>query len=190
MRIMPISCSLKRNNDSTVNKTKFRNTNNVDTVSFSANRLHSEEIKKLAQEATQWWCKKLAGGYKFDNGESETAAKLVASKALNGVPDSVKVTREQIAKFRETLQASLEKEIDEAGQGKERWETTVDMGVDYHPHLTLADALKQAGFNDKEIDYSCLPTKTGMHIDTQKRIIEVSDGYAKPYETIFELLKN
>lgn len=190
MKIMPINCSLKNNQNASINNSNYRTVNNPSSVSFSANRLNPEEIKKLAQEATQWWCKKLAGGYKCDTGEREMAVNLVAVKAVSNAPDSVRVTLEQMSKFRDALILSLEKEIEKAGEATERPQKVVEIGVDYHPYKMLKDALRQAGFNDLEIDYSCLPTKIGMYIDTESLSIRASDGFARPHETIFTLLKN
>ena len=122
--------------------------------------------KELACATAKWWRTKISN-VSHDNGDSSCAlAGLLADMlAAKNTP-----TEDQFNKFEEVLTKLLMKNSDQV----------IYLNCDYYPCMILARAAEIAEIND-----SVFPWKTNSK--TTATGLYVSDGYAQPFETIYEI---
>ena len=121
--------------------------------------------------AAKWWTDKLRRRSPHSNGDNGTASVLACMIA--------DLKSENIQADKLTVFATeLENGIREAMAQNER---CVWLGCDYGPDLVLREAADKAGIN-----YLNFPFKTHMSIEQMGDgySVEVSDGYAQPYESV------
>ena len=129
------------------------------------------QIKKTTKEAAKECWKAIItknSGEKFDMGEQEFSgiAKLLATYS-NSINEK-ELSDEKIKIFEEALDMEIEK-----AKGN------LTLTSDYAPEGILSQLVEMA-----KIPESCIPWKTTMNITPNK--VEVSMGYGKPFEVIFE----
>lgn len=124
----------------------------------------------MAKAAAEWWATKIGSrGAHHDNGDKSDAGFIAGLLAdmLNKPADNQAVSR-----FEEILAYKLQ---------YTRPYVYSHFGCDYGPDRILADAATEAG-----VPLSNFPWKTRMCIDPDRGIIEISNGYRAPLETIYE----
>lgn len=133
---------------------------------------HLQEAKMADDElpyvkaAVEWWLNQIQHPSQ-DNGEPELAFMF----AMFGNSLRAKLDEQQAKRFVEMLSEGIKKELRERDE--------VSLEVDYHPGYILADIGEALGISD-----FAWPCKTHMRVSAKK--VEVSCGYCKPWETLWE----
>lgn len=129
--------------------------------------------KEMAKAAAHWWAGKLAGGA----GKHRTSGDDLAASLAGLMVDIMQETpsEEGIQRFEEILT----KKILEGSKSEPRY-YWASFGCDYAPDKILADSAKEAGVSVKNF-----PWKTFMHIEPDKGIVTVYDGYQSPWIQIW-----
>ena len=126
------------------------------------------EIHEAAVVAAAWWAGKIGGNTRHGNGDTSLSSAFAMWMADAGqeTPSS-----EQINAFKTALIRGIE---ELALRMRE-----VPLFCDYGPGGILHNAAEEAGIN--ELNF---PFKTGMFVSPDQ--VRVSDGYAQPWESIWE----
>ena len=134
--------------------------------------MENNDFEQIIKEAVNWWIEKIDNPNSFDNGDSSKEGQMANMLAiLLAAKTKNKIEKEQIEIFRDSLTEKLENTMNLYGECK--------LYTDYEPMWELQEAAQLA-----QIDDSVFPWKTKMKISKDK--IEVSEGYGKPYETIYK----
>lgn len=125
---------------------------------------------KSIEIAADWWAKKISNPTgSFSNGTNADFFELMALKTAKEA--SSRLSQQQIANFKEELSTAVESEIEKRG--------LCYLQTDYAPAGKLAEVA-----NNTDIPRETFPIKTNMRVT--KESVEVSDGYRKPYEKIYQ----
>lgn len=84
------------------------------------------------------------------------------------------ISKEQVVIFKEELAQLIVEKMSYS------WKGECILDVDYHPDMLLYTAAQIAGIDDN----MSFPWKTSMRITKNK--VSVSEGYAAPWETLWE----
>ena len=132
--------------------------------------------EQIINEAVNWWVEKIDNPNSFDNGDNSKEGQMANMLAmLLAVKSKNKIEKEQIEIFRDSLTEKIENSMNLYDE--------CTLYTDYEPMWELQEAAQLA-----QIDDSVFPWKTKMKISKDK--IEVSEGYGKPYETIYKANDN
>lgn len=112
-----------------------------------------------------------------DNGEPTQFAIMNMLAKLAG---NISYSPESIEEFEVELNNIIETNLNEFGR--------LTLGVDYHPDQNLSKAL-DAGIKDYN-SMTIFPCKTSMIINNDTNKVEVSEGYGKPWKTIYPRADN
>lgn len=125
---------------------------------------------KSIEIASDWWTKKISNPTgSFSNGESDD---FFEQMSLNLAKEaSSKLSQQQIANFKDELGTAIESEIERRG--------LCYLQTDYAPVGKLAEVA-----NKSDIPRETFPIKTNMKVT--KESVEVSNGYRKAYEKIYQ----
>ena len=122
---------------------------------------------EAAEVAARWWAERIVGNTRHDNGDTNLSRAFAMLMADAGQET---LSRAQI----ETFEAAVIRGIEEFPH-----QDLVGLHCDYGPGGILHDAAEEAGIN--ELNF---PFKTNMFVAKDR--VRVSDGYAHPWETIWE----
>ena len=125
---------------------------------------------QTARVAAEWWADKIDGTKHHDNGDKTMTGVLSMMLADMG---SYIATDEQLSIFVDSLSKAI---VDAASDCIPS--LGVYLGSDYGPSDLLCGAA-----DDAKINYLNFPFKTHMYV--HENLVEVSDGYAQPYEVIY-----
>ena len=132
--------------------------------------------KKMVKAAVEYWSNFLKNPEDViqDNGEPTQFAMMNMLSKLAG---TIKYPIENIEDFEVELSDIIETTLMEHGR--------LTLSVDYHPDNNLSEALNSTIKNYNSM--SIFPCKTSMIINNYKNKVEVSEGYGKPWETIYSV---
>ena len=132
--------------------------------------------KEIVKAAVAYWVNFLKNPNDVvqDNGEPAQFAMLNMLAKLAG---DISYHQESIEEFEVELSNIIETNLNEFGR--------LTLSVDYHPDQNLSKAL-DAGIKDYK-SMTIFPCKTSMVIDNDANKVEVSEGYGKPWKTIYPI---
>ena len=138
--------------------------------------MENNNFEQIIKEAVNWWIEKIDNPNSFDNGDNSKKGQMANMLAmLLAVQSKNKLEKEQLEIFKDSLTEQVEYTLNLRGE--------CILRTDYEPMWQLQKAAQLA-----QIDDSVFPWKTTMKINKDK--IEVSEGYKKPYETIYKVKDN
>lgn len=130
--------------------------------------------KELIAVAVNWWAEKISNNHPHSNGDNSLSSVMACMMADMA---SKPISLERLELFKTKLTVLLEDIYQENFIKRNGY--PYSLGCDYGPDITLGTAAEAAG-----IELNNFPFKTHMHIYKNK--VMVSDGYAQPFEIIFE----
>lgn len=121
--------------------------------------------------AAKWWADKLrnVGPGNFDNGDDSSAGGMLMVLASMLALQN-QASDESVDLFEEELAETIKEQVESQG--------SMTLSVDYGPDYILGSIAEKTG-----VGTGGFPWKTTMWVRANK--VEVSAGYAAPYETIF-----
>ena len=137
---------------------------------------NNDDIDQIINKAVNWWIEKLENPIELSTTEDEYTKEqmLTMISIINNAKKENELTQEKIEIFKLSLTEQLEEALSLRGE--------CILCTDYDPKWQLKTAAKTA-----KIDDSVFPWKITMKINTEK--VEVSEGYNKPYKTIYKKCK-
>lgn len=134
---------------------------------------------EIVKAAVAYWANFLKNPNEVvqDNGEPTQFAMMNMLAKLAG---NINYPQESIEEFEEELSNIIETNLNEFGR--------LTLSVDYHPDQNLSKAL-DAGIKDYK-SMTIFPCKTSMIINNDTNKVEVSEGYGKPWKTIYPRADN
>lgn len=135
--------------------------------------------KEIVKVAVAYWVNFLKNPDSViqDNGEPTQFAMMNMLAKLAG---NISYSPESIEDFEVELSNIIETNLNEFGR--------LTLGVDYHPDQNLSKAL-DAGIKDYN-SMTIFPCKTSMIINNDTNKVEVSEGYGKPWKTLYPIADN
>lgn len=134
--------------------------------------------EQAVNTAARWWTVKLKSKQHHSNGDFSMGSLFACMLADKGMDD---LSDDKLIAFETELKKVIDERI-ECDMIERNW-PNIGLGCDYDPSPILSAAAKAVGINR-----SNFPFKTWMRIqvDATKTNfnVEVSDGYAQPYQSV------